>query len=453
MGTLAVFTRLLSPAAYGVYAVIGAAVAVGQTSGFHWLQTAVLRFRSGATDPEERERLGAAARLGYLRAAAVATLVWLAGSLALAHVGQLELGVMLAGLPVLLSRAWLAIVQGWNRASDRPWRFVAIEAVSGIGTLALAALGLVLRPDDPIVPLLAAVCAALLAAALSPELARPAPRRATGVSVASLWTYGAPLSVVALASIVLAVSDRMLLAALLGPAAAGAYAVAATVADRVVGLPLISIALATKPLVFGASARPGDGEASALLARVAAWLMAAGFPAATLLVVAPGPLLSLLVGGPLARDAAVAVPWLAAGALLASLTSLHFGIAFQVSRQTTAMIAAFAPAALLNVAANLVLLPRYGAIAAAWTTFGGYAVAALLVVRLGRRHFRVPFPLRDAARAALACVPLALVAHAGRGATGGRAAGVLLAAGAAYLLSALALDVGGARRAALALTR
>lgn len=452
---LAVLTRLLSPAGYGVYAVVGSAVAVGQTTGFHWLQTAVLRYRSGPLDAAGRARLGASARLGYLRAAAVAALVWVAAALLGARVVRVGPGVALAALLLLLARAWLGVVQGWNRASERPWRFVTVEAASGLGTLAIATLGLRARPGDPLVPLLAAAGAALLAAVLSPELVRPVPGVAPAPAprVAELWAYGAPLSVVALASIVLAVSDRLLLAAMHGAAAAGAYAASAAVAERAVGLPLTAIALATKPLVFGASARHGAESAGTLLAHIAAWLMAAGFPVTTLLVAAPEPVASLLVGGGMAPDAAAALPWLASGALLAAFTSVYFALAFQVTRRTTGMVVALVPAAVLNVAANLLLLPRYGAIAAAWTTFGSQAVAAALALGLGRRLFRVPLPARDAARTALACVPLALVVRAGRGSTGGSAVVLLAAAAAVYLLSAFALDVGGVRRAAAALRR
>jgi O-antigen/teichoic acid export membrane protein len=176
--------------------------------------------------------------------------------------------------------------------------------------------------------------------------------------------------------------------------------------------------------------------------------MAAGFPAAPVLVFAQRPIAALLVGGGMAPAAAAVLPWLAAGALLSGLLALHFGLAFQITRRTTWMLAAVVPAAALNLAANGVLLPRYGVMAAAWTTLGSYAVATALAIALGRRHFAVPFPARDALRTAAACVPLALFVRLEPFSTAGAAVLVLAAAAAVYAVSAFALDVAGVRRGA-----
>ena len=73
------------------------------------------------------------------------------------------------------------------------------------------------------------------------------------------------------------------------------------------------------------------------------------------------------------------------------------------------MLLVVGPPALLNVVANLLLLPVFGMRAAAWTTVGCYLIALLLAVAIGRRQIRVPFPPGAAARSLLACVPLGLL--------------------------------------------
>jgi len=445
---LVVLTRLLPPAGYGAYAVVVTAVTLGQTAFFHWLSNGVLRFHPGAEGPAGVAQLGRAARAGFLLSSGAAVLSWAAAALV---VPPPDFRAAAAGLAMVIARGWMSVVLSWNRSAGRHWRYVATEAGCGVGTLALAVAGLRLRPGDPAVPLLAATVAGLLAAALSrePDAARGAghghggpPLRAL---VREMWGFGAPLTLVALASVVLAASDRLLIGAVLGPADAGAYSVAASIADRAVSLVLLSITLATKPLVFAEYERRGEASTRALLARVAGWVMTAGFPAATVLVFAPGPVAALLVGGGMAPAAAAMLPWLAAGALLSGFMALHFGLAFQITRRTTGLLAAVVPAAALNVAANLVLLPRYGVMAAAWTTLGSYAVATALVIALGRRHFAVPFPAGAAARTAAACVPLALFVRLQPFSTPGAAVLVLTAAAAVYAVSAFALDVAGVR--------
>ncbi|MGH9694256.1 MAG: polysaccharide biosynthesis C-terminal domain-containing protein [Bryobacteraceae bacterium] len=51
------------------------------------------------------------------------------------------------------------------------------------------------------------------------------------------------------------------------------------------------------------------------------------------------------------------------------------------------MLLAVGPAAVLNVASNILLLPIYGMTAAGWSTVLGYAIALLLAIRFGRRYF------------------------------------------------------------------
>jgi O-antigen/teichoic acid export membrane protein len=451
IATVAVFTRLLPPAGYGTYAVVASAAALGQAGLFHWLQSSVLRFAPAAGGAEGLARLRAAVGRGYLGAAAAAVAL---GAIVAAAAGPGARGLAAVGLLALLARSWVGIVQNWNRATGRAWRFAAIEAANGAGTLALAVAGLALRPADPRVPMAAAAVAALASLALAPGVPRAprAPAPPPGPRVAELWAYGMPLSLVALASYVLAASDRLIVAAMLGPAAAGAYAAASVIADRSITVLLTAGAAATKPLVFAEFERGGPDGARRLLARVAAWMMALAFPAATLLACAPRAVAELLAGRALAPGAALVLPWVAAGALLSGLLALHFGLAFQIARRTRAMVAAVAPAAALNVCANLVLLPRFGVIAAAWTTLGGYAVALAVALWLGRRHFPVPFPPAEAARTAAACVPAGLFALAASR-HAGAPAGVLAGAGAVYACAALALDVAGARSLALAALR
>jgi len=445
-------SRLLPPAEYGAYAVTLSAATLAQMGLFLWLQTSVLRFAPAARGADGLARLRAAVGRGY-RAAAAAAL--LAGAPLVLAGAPGARGAAAAGVLLLLTRGWVGIVQNWNRATGRAWRFAAIEAVNGVGMLTLAVAGLAARPGDARVPLLAASAASLASLALAPRVPGAGPPGAEpAVSVGALWAYGMPLSLSAVALYALAASDRLVVAVLLGPAAAGAYAVGSVIADRSIGVLLTAVGTATKPLVFTAYERSGPEGARALLGQVAGWMMVLGFPAATLLVCAPGVVAGVLAGPGLAPVAARVLPWVGAGALLSALLALHFALAFQIARRTRDMVRAVAPAAALNLGANLVLLPRYGVVAAGWTTLGGYAVALATALWLGRRHFAVPFPPRHVVRAAAACAPMALFAARVPPAAVGGAAGVLAGAGALYACAALALDAGGVRSAVRgALTR
>jgi O-antigen/teichoic acid export membrane protein len=202
----------------------------------------------------------------------------------------------------------------------------------------------------------------------------------------------------------------LLIAVHVGAAAAGAYAVAFAIADRAMSLVLLPVPVAAKPILFAAWEEGGEAAARPILERSARWLIALGFPVATILVFAPEPIARLLAGGGLADEAARAVPLLAIGALLSGFLTHHFALAFQLTRHTNRMLAAVGVPAALNVAANLLLIPRFGMLAAAWTTVASYALALALTIILGRRDLAMPFPLGFTFTVCLWCIPLTALA-------------------------------------------
>jgi O-antigen/teichoic acid export membrane protein len=428
-------TRLLAAAGYGVYASVLALVTLVQTSGFLWLQTSILRFHGRARSDSERARLATAIKAAFAASAAVTAVLWLAA------IPFLEVSPALAasGLALLLLRGWIGLAQSWYRASGRPWRFLLVEAVQAVGSVLLAVGALALWPGHPFAAIAGAAAAALIACFFSTDLLRiPIRREALRPLLRELAAYGAPLTLASLAGSVLALSDRLLIAMLVSPTAAGVYAVAYAIAERPINLLLLPITLAAKPLVFATFEEEGEAAALRLLGRSAAWIMAIGFPAVTLLICAPAPIARLLIGGGMAADAARIIPWLAVGSLLACLTSLHFSLAFQLKRRTLWMLAAVGPAALLNVAANLILLPLYGMAAAAGTTIACYALSLLLAIAFGRRHLRIPFPRRSLVTSLGACVPLALFLQLDLG-TGAMALAQIATGSALVYAAALAL--------------
>jgi O-antigen/teichoic acid export membrane protein len=411
VGGVILLTRLLAAEGYGLYAAIIALVMIVQNAGYLALQTSIIRFHARAADDEARYRLATAARFAFLAATLAVALLWAVAVRWLGGAG-VTAQLALAGLALLVLRGWLSLVQAWNRAEGRPWTYFTAEALQGFGALLLAAAALRFAPRAPEAAVWGAAAAAALAAATSPALLLAPIRTAQARALLrELFAYGAPLALVFFAGAALAVSDRLIIAVHLGAAAAGAYAVAFSIADRAMNLLLLPVPVATKPTLFAAWEKGGEAAARPVMARTARWLIALGLPAATVLVFAPEPIARLLAGGGLAEDAARMIPWLAVGSLLAALLSHHFALAFQLSRRTWSMLAAVGVPAVLNAAANFLLVPRYGIVAAGWMTVAGYALAALLALFIGRRQVRVPFPLGTAALTLLGCVPLGAALH------------------------------------------
>ena len=195
------------------------------------------------------------------------------------------------------------------------------------------------------------------------------------------------------------------------------------------------------PFVY---ARAREEGGAATLARIATYAFA-GFAAFALGVAALGPdLLRLMTPIDSAFHAAapivpvVAFAYLLHGVFL--LTSVGIGIA-RAARYYPLVTAA---AAVTNVGANLVLIPRFGAMGAAWATVLAYAVMAALGFAFSRRVFPIPFEgarlLRIATAAAVTFGAAATVRGEGMTAATWRAAALLLFPLATWLFGALRPD-------------
>jgi O-antigen/teichoic acid export membrane protein len=410
-GLLSVFvlSRLLSAEQYGQYASVLVLVGLCQIAGFNWLQSAIVRLHPEEADEIGRAQFAQAVRLGFVLSAVFVSIAWTIGLGALEAITADKWLPGIGGLSVLLCGAWAAVGQSWIRMTAPPWRFVTARTAQSLGGLAFALAGLALWPGDVLVALLALSIASLLAAAVAsfPITGALKGFRPLQPRLRQLWAYGAPLTAVALGTFMLASTDRLLIAYSIGPAAAGAYAVAAGTAVRAMNLILLPIASAIRPQIFMELNHRGRDSAQQILNRMSGWLIAVGLPLTVVFVCAPRSIASAVTVGQLADEAAEVLPWTGIGALLSAFLTLHFATAFQIARRTDRMLLAVVPAAAFNVLSNVVLLPRFGIVAAGWSMVASYVVALVLAIRVASGPVRMAFSFSDAGRTAAACVPLA----------------------------------------------
>jgi O-antigen/teichoic acid export membrane protein len=195
------------------------------------------------------------------------------------------------------------------------------------------------------------------------------------------------------------------------------------------------------PFVY---ARAREEGGASTLARVATYAFA-GFAAAALAVAALGPdLLRLMTPrNPAFHAAAPIIPVIALAYLLHGvflLTSVGIGIA----REARYYPIVTGAAAAANVAANFALIPRFGAMGAAWATVLAYAVMAGLGHVFSRRVFPIPFEgsrlLRLAAAAGGAYALSLLIGGEGTAAASARAVALLAYPVLALVLGTLRTD-------------
>jgi O-antigen/teichoic acid export membrane protein len=387
---LPVYTRFLTPEDYGIVAVANTvALMLGllMPLGLHG---ALSRFYFRTSDDAERRIVGGTLWLATLGTAAVVTIVL-----------QLYGAPLFAWLfpdvpfsPYLRLAVWLAFVtvfplvpQNLLQAREQARLYVAITTGAAILTIACTLAFVVVGRMGARGYLLGTLVSGALAAVPYTVLALRSTRPAVRWDLLrAALAYSLPLVPHGVAGWVLEMSDRAILARFVPIAEVGVYSLGYQLGSAL-SLILTAFTSAWVPYLFRTlSARGTGGDAE--LARAATYYAACLCFAALGIGLLVEQVLVGLAPPAFAGASRIAV-WVAAGYVLNGLYVLPVGFLFWKER-TGLIPVVTVMAGLLNVGMNLLLVPRFGAIAAAWATFAAYGAMLVLAYAFAQRLH--PFP-------------------------------------------------------------
>jgi O-antigen/teichoic acid export membrane protein len=264
--------------------------------------------------------------------------------------------------------------------------------------------------------------------------------------------YGYPIAASLALTVVLSSTDRFLLALFMDEAAVGAYHASYSIANRTLDVLFLWLGSAGQPALVMALERGGLERLKEAAREQLSTFLLIGLPAAAGVALVARPLAELLIGEELRAAAAGVTPWIALSALLFGLTAYYFGQAFTLGKKTKRLLIAMAIPAIANVVLNLILVPRFGLMGAAWATAASFALGLIATMMIGRRVVALPIPWESLIRCSVATGVMALVVSR-LPALGGFPELMLDASvgGIVYSAAALTLNAAGVRDVALRL--
>lgn len=453
-----IFTRLLTPGEYGLWALASNVNIMVQSCLFYWLQVSVVRFlpqsvqRDQDDGGDHRAQLEALIGVGNLGSVALSVVIY-AAVLPFVQMEPDLRHVMWVALPMLLVRGVYSIALAEYRALTRIARYNIVECGQTALMLAIAmglAWGLDLGAESlvygtmmgslvMIVPYLwenGQRCWGVLCRrrTLDPEMLK------------AFWRYGLPVTGVTALGYVISTFDRILIGYFLETADVGAYAVACGVVERCMNLIMISIVLAAFPLAVKAFDRGGAEAAQQQMRENGSTLVTLAVPVLVGMLVANRHIASVLIGAEF-RDAAVQImPWVGVTAFFSGLTLQYFNHAFLLTNNTGRLVWLQMPTAVLKVGANVLLLPRLGVMGAVWAALVTSIFGLVLSMVAGRRYLAVPVPWRDTLLSLLACLPVVALSQWSAVPVSGMGLTILMVAGVVtYFPLVLVLNIGGLR--------
>lgn len=451
VGFLAIilFTRLLSPEDFGRYALAFSAMTLAHVAVFSWLEAAMARFWAAQTPGAVQGHFASLYRTAFTLSAVflvVAGLaIWL---LPIDPLFRLALAVGLAGAP---PRCLVKLAQERFRAEGEVSKSARLDIAVTAGGLAIG-VGFALAGAGATAPLLGLGLAPLAALpfVLPGELRQARGGAYEAGRVRDYAKYGYPIAASLALTVVLSSTDRFVLDAWLGEAAVGAYHASYSIANRTLDVLFLWLGTAGQPALVMALERGGIDRLRIAAREQLSTFLLIGLPAAAGVALVARPLSEVLIGEELRTAAASVTPWIALSALLFGLTAYYFGQAFTLGKKTRRLLLAMAVPAGMNVILNLILVPRFGLMGAAWATAASFGLGMLATLLIGRRVVALPIPWENLARCAVATAIMALVVS--RLPAFGGLVELLFDAGVGavvYATAALTLNAAGVRTVAL----
>jgi O-antigen/teichoic acid export membrane protein len=388
--SIVIFTRILSPADYGVYALAFSAMSLAQTGLFVWLEASMARFyvrelEAGRLPGHFATLYRCYAVLSLAFPVAAAGVVWL-----WPMPNALRLAVI-AGLATTPIRSLVKLSQERRRAAGDVAGAARLDVIqTAVGFLAGAGLAwLGLGGASPLLGT-GIVAGVLLVWVLPTDLPRARGGRFEPARARMYAAYGLPVALSLILALVLATTDRFLIAAYLDETSVGVYHAGYSLASRTLDVVFIWLGMAGGPAAIAALERGGRLALHEVAREQSAFMVALTLPAAIGLALVARPLAGLMIGPGLREGAAQVTPWIAAAAFFAGINTHYLHTAFTLARHTGRLMLAIAIPAGLNLVLNIALVPRYGLQGALWATLASYIVGVGVSFALGRRSVALP---------------------------------------------------------------
>ncbi len=455
-----VYTRLLTPVAYGDFSLVFSAILVVQTSVFFAIPMAVIRFYPEAMAQQRKEAfLSECYLLFYALTLLILVLVAVA-SACLLDTSAVRSGLVRAGLGflILIARSAVVLNQSANRMALRMGRFNTIEcahAVLGFGFGSLLVYWLGGNAEAVLLGLLIAATICMLAdykIMLLPF--RYGWSKVDRKAMGRLIRFSMPLIAMDLTVCILALSDRFLLEMLGGAGALGIYTVAFNLVERPTTLIASAITTATFPISVQTLQDDGRDAGGRQVGRNAAALLAVMIPGCVGLAFTAPYLSAVMIGPEFRVGVAALIPIMCLTALFRGISSHVSDHAFHLAGRPTVALFIYAPAAAANIVFNILLIPAYGVFGAACSALACQAFAVVVGCAVGQRIFPIYWPLREITKIVVALVPmvigLSLITFSVS--WGGLSLAVCSSA-LVFSITALLLDVGGFGLVAMNLVR
>ncbi|MEA2889949.1 MAG: hypothetical protein QOI05_742, partial [Bradyrhizobium sp.] len=397
-----VFTRLFSAHDYGIYLLGVGFASVISVAFIGWFRNLILseHARNDGTD------IRGLVISGYLVACLSAPIAYGLGRLA-----GLDSWAAAAAVGLAIAVGLFELTQDLVRA-----RLKAITAMKAtlVRALAVLCLGVAFSLIDRtgFLLLISSALAYLLAVWVQARAWRGAIIKFEGPVLLAAAKHGLPLTISLTLLAVSSVTDRFMIANLVGAADAGKYVAGLDLVRQTLMMPAISAAAAFFPMAVLINANEGRTAVRCHLGECAELLFSITLPACLGFAVIAPHIANVVLGADFRETAAAIMPIIAVAVVFQILTQQYLHVSFLLSGRNSFYLINTVSIIAANVILSVLLIERYGVAGAAWARLGADILGFVCALILSRRAFPIPIPLGRLALTMIAGLTMALVVGA-----------------------------------------
>ena len=394
-----VFTRLFSAHDYGTYLLgIGFASVISVFLA-GWFRNLIL---SGHARDDGTDVRGLVIS-GYLVCCLAAPIAYGLGRL----VG-LDASTALAAVVLSVAIGLFELTQDLIRARLMALTVMKATLVRAAAVLCLGVVVALLSPTGFLL-LLASALAYLLAVFVQSRAAwRGTVVKFDGAGLSAVARQGLPLTLSLTLLAVSSVTDRFMIANLIGAADAGKYVAGLDLVRQTLMIPAMSAAAAFFPLAVQIHAKQGNAAVRSHLAECVELLLSITLPACLGFAVISPHIANVVLGADFREVAAQTMPIVAVAVIFQVLTQQYLHASFLLSGRNSLYLINTASIIAANVILSYVLVSNDGTVGAAWARLGADVIGFICALILSRWAFPVPIPLGRLALTMIAGLGMAL---------------------------------------------
>jgi O-antigen/teichoic acid export membrane protein len=401
---IAIYTRLLDPASIGTYAILLSTSLLASGIGFTWLRIAALRVAAG----EKKLETDFTTTVGLLFVGTAIVVAVIEGVALHFYQRGFSVDLIVLAAAAAISAAWYDLNASLLQARLKVvyWGLLNLARAVVAVTCSVVLIYAGFREEA----LLGGFVFGNASTLAFMKMWRPA---VTGRFDAALfWRcfhFGWPQSVNAAQALIAPTFQRWTLQLIAGSGAVGIFAVSQDFSTQTIASIVGAISLAGIPLAYREKERGDVAALNAQLRENAGLIFAIALPATVGFAILSSPIAHSLFGMRFWSGASLILTLVGVSAFAVNLRTYYFDQAFELAMETRPQAAISVIGTVLAVAATLILVPRFAAVGAAVGGLLASIVCLVLSIVWGMRILRMPLPIRDWSRTAIATIGMGLV--------------------------------------------